>query len=61
MLGVRRSGVTVAVGVLERAGFVAHSRSTIVVKDAEGLRGVSCECIKVLTEEYESFVNETIL
>ena len=61
MLGVRRSGVTVAVGILERAGFVAHSRGSIVVKDAEGLRGVSCECIKVMTEEYESFVNEKIV
>jgi CRP-like cAMP-binding protein len=58
MLGVRRSGVTVAVGILERPGFIAHSRGHIVVKDAEGLRGVSCECIKVMTEEYESFVNE---
>jgi CRP-like cAMP-binding protein len=58
MLGVRRSGVTVGVGILERAGFIAHGRGHIVVKDAEGLRGVSCECIKIMTEEYESFVNE---
>lgn len=56
MLGVRRSGVTVAVGVLQQAGFVTHSRGQIVVTDAEGLRGVSCECIRVLEEEYESFV-----
>jgi CRP-like cAMP-binding protein len=61
MLGVRRSGVTVAVGVLERAGFLTHSRGSIVVKDAEGLHGVSCECIKVLTEEYEGFVNAGLL
>jgi CRP-like cAMP-binding protein len=57
MLGVRRSGVTVAIGVLERAGLITHSRGTVVVKDPEGLRGVSCECVKVMTEEYEEFVD----
>ena len=57
MLGVRRSGVTVAVGELEQAGLVTHRRGSVVVRDPEGLRGVSCECIKVLTEEYEDFVN----
>jgi CRP-like cAMP-binding protein len=58
MLGVRRSGVTVAVGILEQAGLIAHSRGNIVVTDAEGLREVSCECIRVMTEEFESFVDE---
>jgi CRP-like cAMP-binding protein len=58
MLGVRRSGVTVAVGILEQAGFLTHSRGVVVVTDAEGLRGVSCECIRVMAEEYERFVNE---
>ncbi len=57
-LGVRRSGVTVAVGVVERAGLITHGRGKIVVKNAEGLRGVSCECVKIMAEEYEDFVNE---
>ncbi|HVF68006.1 MAG TPA: Crp/Fnr family transcriptional regulator [Pyrinomonadaceae bacterium] len=58
MLGVRRSGVTVAVGELERAGFITHSRGTVVVTYTEGLRGVSCECIRLLTDEFEDFVRE---
>ncbi len=60
MLGVRRSGVTVAGGVLEQAGFLTHSRGQVVVKDAEGLAGVSCECIRALEEEYEGFVGDKI-
>ena len=56
MLGVRRSGVTVAVGILEQAGLISHSRGTIVVTYPEGLRGVSCECIRVLEDEFEGFV-----
>lgn len=56
MLGVRRSGVTVAVGMLEQAGYITHSRGTVVVTDPDGLLGVSCECIRVLTDEFEGFV-----
>jgi len=58
MLGVRRSGVTVAVGILQQAGLIRHSRATILVTDPEGLRAASCECIKAMTEEYDSYLNE---
>jgi CRP-like cAMP-binding protein len=37
MLGVRRSGVTVALQELERKGMVAHKRSVITIVDREGL------------------------
>ena len=37
MLGVRRSGVTVAVQELERKGLIAHRRSMITILDREGL------------------------
>jgi CRP-like cAMP-binding protein len=58
MLGVRRSGVTVAVGILQQAGFIRHSRGTIVVTDPEGLRAASCECVRLMTEEYDAYLNE---
>jgi CRP-like cAMP-binding protein len=44
MLGVRRPGVTVAMGVLERAGLIAHGRGNITVVDRAGLEKVACEC-----------------
>jgi len=37
MLGVRRSGVTIALQELERKGLIAHRRSVITVVDREGL------------------------
>ena len=37
MLGVRRSGVTIAVQELERKGLIAHQRSIITIVDREGL------------------------
>lgn len=61
MLGVRRSGVTVAVGILERAGLITHSRGTVGIADPDGLRGVSCECIRVLTDEFEEFVDDKLV
>ena len=37
MLGVRRSGVTVALQELERRGLIAHRRSVITIIDRGGL------------------------
>jgi Mn-dependent DtxR family transcriptional regulator len=37
MLGVRRSGVTVALQELERKGLIAHRRSVITIIDRDGL------------------------
>ena len=41
MLGVRRSGVTVALQGLERTGLIAHKRGVITILDREALEGVS--------------------
>jgi CRP-like cAMP-binding protein len=37
MLGVRRSGVTIALQGLERTGFIAHKRGVITILDREAL------------------------
>jgi CRP-like cAMP-binding protein len=41
MLGVRRSGVTVALQGLERAGLIAHKRGVITILDREALEKAS--------------------
>ncbi|HEV3467757.1 MAG TPA: Crp/Fnr family transcriptional regulator [Pyrinomonadaceae bacterium] len=55
-LGVRRSGVTVAAGVLEREGLIRHSRGQITVLDPAGLKRSACECAAALVAEYEDFL-----
>jgi hypothetical protein len=50
MLGVRRPGVTVAMGILEKAGLIAHSRGNITVVDRAGLEGAACECYKTIRD-----------
>ncbi|HVF39259.1 MAG TPA: helix-turn-helix domain-containing protein, partial [Gemmatimonadaceae bacterium] len=44
MLGVRRAGVTVAIGMLERQGLLSHTRGNITIVDRAGLEKASCEC-----------------
>ncbi len=50
MLGVRRPGVTVALGVLERAGLIALGRGNITVVDRTGLERATCECYQTIRD-----------
>jgi CRP-like cAMP-binding protein len=48
MLGVRRAGITVAAGQLQKAGFIRYERGRIEVTDRPGLESASCECYGVV-------------
>jgi CRP-like cAMP-binding protein len=52
MLGVRRAGVTVALGLLRRAGLIASSPGSITVVDRVGLEDASCECYRTVRDEF---------
>ena len=52
ILGVRRVGVTVAAGNLQRAGAIAYSRGRIVILDARRLAAAACECYGVVSKVY---------
>lgn len=53
MLGVRRAGVTVAAGILQKAGFIRYTRGRITVVDRVGLEGASCECYGIVRAHFE--------
>jgi CRP-like cAMP-binding protein len=53
MLGVRRPSVTTAAGRLQRAGFIRYARGRVTVVDRAGLEMASCECYRVIRDEYE--------
>ena len=44
MLGVRRPGVTIAAGMLQKAGLIHYARGRMAIADRPGLEAASCEC-----------------
>ncbi len=53
MLGVRRAGVSVAAGALQRAGLIRYHRGRITILDREGLEERACECYAVTKAEFD--------
>ena len=53
MLGTPRSTVTLAAGILQKAGLVSYSRGKINIRDRQGLEKVSCECYSTLRKQFE--------
>jgi CRP-like cAMP-binding protein len=50
LLGTRRASVTVAAGLLQRAGLIKISRGRITIADSAGLEATSCECYGILRD-----------
>jgi hypothetical protein len=53
---VRRAGVTVAAGELQREGLIQYRRGTVRIIDRDGLEQVSCECYFKIRDAYARIV-----
>ncbi len=51
MLGVRRPGVSLAAGLLQKAGLIRYARGRMAVTDRPGLEAASCECYDIARRE----------
>jgi CRP-like cAMP-binding protein len=60
MLGVRREGVTIAAGRLQKAGLISYSRGKIEVIDRTGIEARTCECYGVVKKEYDRLLPDLI-
>ncbi len=54
MLGIRRSSVSLAAGLLEKAGLIRYRRGLITILDRKGLEASSCECYRIITAAWPS-------
>jgi CRP-like cAMP-binding protein len=59
MLGTRRASVTVAAGILQKAGFITYTRGTVKIKNRRSLEGSTCECYGMLNRQVQAWRKET--
>jgi hypothetical protein len=52
MLGVSRARVNMVTRALEKAGRIKNSRNQITVLDWKGLEASSCDCYRVIKQEF---------
>ena len=53
MLGTRSASVTVAAGILQKAGLITYSRGQVSIEDRAGLESAACECYQGITRQIE--------
>jgi CRP-like cAMP-binding protein len=51
MLGTRRASVTVAAGILQKAGMIQYSRGSVNVLDRPQLESTACDCYQVIERQ----------
>ena len=54
----RRASVTVAAGILQKAGLITYKRGAVKVESRPGLEDATCECYGIMTEQIKKWQAE---
>ncbi|HKV60291.1 MAG TPA: Crp/Fnr family transcriptional regulator [Candidatus Acidoferrum sp.] len=58
MLGTRRASVTVAAGILQKAGLITYVRGTVKIESRTRLEDAACECYGILIKQIKQWNDE---
>jgi len=61
MLGVQRTGVTAAAGMLQEIGLIRYTRGKVTIIDRRGLEQRSCECYGVSKKEFDRLLGDRMV
>jgi CRP-like cAMP-binding protein len=59
MLGTRRSSVTVAAGILQKAGIISHTRGDVKIIDRKKLEKAACECYVMMERQVKEWQGDS--
>lgn len=58
MLGARRSSVTVAAGILQKAGLISYTRGTVRIVNRLELEDAACDCYGIVQRQLQDWEKE---
>jgi CRP-like cAMP-binding protein len=51
MLGTRRSSVSLAASILQKAGMISYTRGNVTLLDEKKLNTAACECYQIIKDQ----------
>jgi CRP-like cAMP-binding protein len=58
MLGTRRASVSIAAGILQKAGLISYTRGSVKILDRNQLEEAACDCYVVLRQQIKQWREE---
>ena len=55
MLGTRRSSVTVAAGILQKAGLISYTRGNVTILNRQKLEEAACDCYEIVRRQLKEW------
>jgi CRP-like cAMP-binding protein len=59
MLGTRRSSVTVAAGILQKAGMISYNRGDVKIVERQKLEQAACECYGLMQRQIQRWTRDS--
>ncbi len=58
MLGSRRASVTIAAGILQKAGLISYTRGSVKILNRKRLEEAACDCYDIVQQQLRDWETE---